>query len=329
MSVWFRSGLLITILLFFCIPGLAADDVDEGSDQGWYVIHCNVQLAKVYLDDKYVGETQGSGGTLTVPVYVTGSPPKILRVQKYGYAPFVTSIDTVPTQGKTVDLYTTLNELADTTQTSVGGDVGWYVVHCNIDGATVMFDASNKGEIARGVVYVPFYSTGTPYARYTVSKEGYKTYTADIADVPGKGETIDLYATLNPVATTVTTTTLPTKIGGDVGWYTVHCNIDGAAVAFDNDAKGQIVRGNLSVKVYTTGTPYKTFTVYKQGYVPYTGTIDTYPTKGETIDLYATLNAQSGTNATPVSTQKSPLAVWTSGLAVIITVIAAQRVEKK
>jgi len=322
-------GLILTLIVLFSVFPVTADTAMVGGDQGWYVIHCNVQLAKVYLDDKYVGETQGAGqgGTLTVPVYTTGTPPKILRVQKYGYSTYVNSITEVPGQGGSVDLYATLNQISPSSTTSVGGDVGWYVVHCNIDGATVMFDESNRGEISQGMVYVPVYSTGTPYRKYTVKKDGYTTVTANIASVPGKGETIDLYATLNPVATTVTTQAI---IGGDTGWYTVHSNVEGATVTFDNVAKGEIANGLLRVRVYVTGTPYKTFTVYKTGYAPYTGTIDTYPKKGETVDLMAPLNGQPETTTLPVSTtQKSPVPVWIAGLALVIGVAVASVNSRK
>ena len=324
-----RAGLILTLIVLFSVFPVTADTATVGGDQGWYVIHCNVQLAKVYLDDKYVGETQGGvqGGTLTVPVYTTGTPPKTLRVQKNGYSTFVDSIDKVPDQGGSVDLYATLNQISGTSTTVVGGDVGWYVVHCNIDGATVMFDESNRGEITQGMVYVPVYSTGTPYQKYTVKKDGYTTFTANIANVPGKGATIDLYATLNPVATTATTQAI---LGGDVGWYAVHSNVEGATVTFDNDAMGQIAGGLLKVRVYVTGTPYKTFTVYKPGYAPYTGTIDTYPGKGETVDLTATLNAQPETTPLPVSTtRKSPVPVWISGLALVIGIAVATIKSRK
>jgi len=313
---------LVIILVVLCLAlPVTADTATDGGDQGWYVIHCNVQLAKVYLDDKYVGETQGvgQGGTLTVPAYTTGTPAKTIRVQKNGYSTFVDSITAVPEQGGSVDLYATLNQISGTSTTSVGGDVGWYVVHCNIDGATVMFDESNRGEITQGLVYVPVYSTATPYQKYTVKKDGYTSFTETIAHVPGKGETIDLYATLNPVATTATTQAI---IGGDTGWYAVHSNVDGATVTFDNEAKGQIADGILKVRVYVTSTPYKTFTVYKAGYAPYTGTIDTVPGKGETVDLTANLNAQPETTIPVTTTPKSPLPVWISGLALVICVAA-------
>jgi len=318
--------LVLAIMTSCCIFPVVADDAVIGGDQGWYVIHCNVYGADVYFDDKYVGTVQM--GTLTVPVYTTGTPYKIIKVQKHGYAPYVNSITQVPDKGGTVDLYATLNPLPVTTQTVIGGDVGWYVVHCNIDGATVLFDDSNRGEISQGVVYVPVYSTGTPYREYTVKKDGYTTFKGTIDGVPGKGQTIDLYATLNPMAASTTT---PATIGGDIGWYAVHCNIDGATVTFDNDVKGQIAQGNLTVQVYVTGTPYKTYTVYKTGYAPYTGTIDRYPAKGETIDLYAPLHPEATAATLPSSspTRKSPVPAGICGLALAIAGAAAAIASRK
>lgn len=307
------------LLVFLCglciVPAAAANTADNG-DTGWYVIHCNVEWAKVYLDDKYVGQT--SLGTVTVPVSVS-SPPKIIRVQKSGYATFQNSISKVPGKGESVDLYTTINLLPETTETAVGGDVGWYVVHCNIEGATVLFDDSNRGGITRGVVYVPIYSTGTPYKKFTVKKDGYMTVVADIPTVPGKGETYDLYATLNPVTPVATT---PVKVGGDTGYYQIHCNVDGAMVSFDNVEMGQVKGGNLTVKVYVTGTPYKTFTVFKDGYLPYTSTIERVPAKNETVNLYVTLVSKSGaTPATTTPTRTSPVSVWVCGLSLVVVAV--------
>jgi hypothetical protein len=166
----------------------------------------------------------------------------------------------------------------------------------------VLLDAANKGEISQGVVYVPVYSTATPYRSFTVKMDGYTTDKGTISRVPLKGESIDLYATINPVATPTAT---PPGIGGEIGWYNVHSNVDGATVTFDNDVKGKTAKGMLSVQVFVTGTPYRAFTVNKPGYVPYTGTIGQYPAKGQTVDLYATLNAEPAT--APVPTTKSPL----------------------
>lgn len=318
MKTGYSIVLILCLFLVACSIPSSADSGIIGGDQGWYVIHCNVYGSNVYFDDKFVGTVQM--GTLTIPAATTGTPYKTIRVQKYGYSTFVDSITSVPEKGGSVDLYATLNQLPDTTQTSVGGDMGWYVVHCNIDGARVQFDSSDKGEISNGLVYVPVYSTGTPYKAFTVSKDGYSTYSGSLSNVPGKGETIDLYATLNPVAATPAITTALGQTGGDVGYYIIHSNVNGADVSLDNNPKGQIYNGTLIVQVYVTGTPYKTFTVYKSGYAPFTGTISQYPKNGETIDLNAQLTpSASGTAPSPTSTtRQSPLSVGVSGLAFII-----------
>jgi hypothetical protein len=302
-----RSYLAFVSVLFLaaCILPVAADTT--GAEQGWYVIHCNVYGAKVYIDDKYVGTVQQ--GALNVQV-ATNVTYKTLRVQKIGYSTFTNKIATVPEKGESVDLYVTLAELPDATRTtSTDGDVGWYLVHCNIDGATVLFDDTNRGTISQGVLYVPVYSSAEPYAEFTVIKDGYRTVTGNIADTPEKGETIDLYATLNPSASTAAATAATSAApAGNTGWYRVHCNVNGSTVSFDNDPKGQIAQGTLSVQVDVSSTPVKTFTVFKSGYLPYTGTIDQYPQKGETIDLYATLSpGETGDSATPVQTQQSPI----------------------
>ncbi|MCQ8893068.1 MAG: PEGA domain-containing protein [Methanolinea sp.] len=193
----------------------------------------------------------------------------------------------------------------------IGGDQAWYAVHCNEDGAKVFFDGEYKGDIQGGVLNVPVYTTGTPYKTYSVQKEGYTTFSDTIPGVPGKGETFDLYATLNPMQPTQ-----PPLIGGDVGWFTVHCNVDGASVSFDNSPQGVITNGVLTVQVYTTATPFRTYTVTKPGYQVYTGTIDRYPGKGETVDLYATLNPAPTPTPTksPLVAILVPVAVGAAGL---------------
>ncbi len=200
----------------------------------------------------------------------------------------------------------------------IGGDQAWYAVHCNVDGAGVFFDGEYKGEVQGGVLNVPVYTTGTPYMTYTVEKEGYTTFSDSIPAVPGKGETFDLYATLNPAQPAQ-----PPLIGGDIGWFTVHCNVDGASVSFDNTPQGVITNGILTVQVYTTATPYRTFTVTMAGYQPYTGTIDRYPGKGETVDLYATLNP-----APTLPPTKSPMTLLSVLAAVgAAGILALQRKE--
>jgi hypothetical protein len=80
-------------------------------------------------------------------------------------------------------------------------------------------------------------------------------------------------------------------IGGDMGTYRVHCNVEAARVYFDGEFKGTITSGFLDVPVYTTGTPYRSFSIEKEGYYPYSGQFTSVPAKGSVVDIYATMSA--------------------------------------
>jgi len=81
-------------------------------------------------------------------------------------------------------------------------------------------------------------------------------------------------------------------IGGDEGWVRVHCNAEGASASLSGGPGCTISGGECSIAVYSTGTPYTGFLVRKSGYTPdpYTGSLPGMPGKGETVDVYATLN---------------------------------------
>ena len=83
---------------------------------------------------------------------------------------------------------------------ATGGDVGWYTIHCNVDGADVYFDGTYKGQINSGVLSVGIYTTGTPYSTITVQKSGYYTASTSLPATPSAGESSDVYITLNPMA---------------------------------------------------------------------------------------------------------------------------------
>ena len=86
------------------------------------------------------------------------------------------------------------------TASAAGGDVGWYDIHCNIDGASVYFDGVYKGQIHSGVLSVGVYITATPYSSVSVQNDGYYTATAQLPATPAAGETANVYVTLNLVA---------------------------------------------------------------------------------------------------------------------------------
>lgn len=78
-------------------------------------------------------------------------------------------------------------------------------------------------------------------------------------------------------------------LGGEEGWITVYCNVDGASVYFDGTYKGTISGGSFTASVYTTATPFRTATVEKSGYTTYSSPI-TMPSAGQTTTIYATIN---------------------------------------
>lgn len=200
----------------------------------------------------------------------------------------------------------------------IGGDKAWFKVHCNIDGARVYFGGEYQGEITNGELYIEYFVTATPVTSYMVTKDGYTTYYGSIDYYPGKGEVVDLYATLQPAQPTPA----PPPIGGDIGWYTVYANVDGASVYFDNDYKGAITGGELNVQVYTTATPYTTYRVTKSGYSDFTGQITEYPGQGETVKLHA--NLQPKPDPTP---QPSPISLMTviAGISGAAALLLARR----
>ena len=78
------------------------------------------------------------------------------------------------------------------------------------------------------------------------------------------------------------------QIGGSEGWITIQCNVNGASVYFNGEYQGVISANQLTVPVYTTATPYRTYSVEKSGYYPASGDI-VMPEAGQTRTYTATL----------------------------------------
>ena len=290
-----RHVLLCLLIFAFCLwcAPVAASAPPGG--EGWLTINCDIDGASVYLDNTFRGTI--SGGSLDIENGVYSST---YSVKKDGYYDAGGDISYVP--GGEPNLVITVSLL----QKPVGSGKGWFTVHCNVDGASVAFNGVTRGTIAGGVFSQEVSTTGTPYTRYTVSRSGYVTWSGTISGMPSDGETIDLYSTLNPVETSVPTT-VETPIGGDAGWYTVSCNVNGASVYFDNAYKGTTREGGLAVQVYSTGTPYRTYRVEKNGYITSSGSLPAAPAKGQTVTVRITLEpASTLTPTVQPATQASP-----------------------
>jgi PKD repeat protein len=78
-------------------------------------------------------------------------------------------------------------------------------------------------------------------------------------------------------------------LGGDLGYYTVYCNVENATISMDGIAMGRINGGNLTIPVYVTGTPYRNIEVNAEGYKPYKGSLKRYPSAGQSIEIYVTM----------------------------------------
>jgi hypothetical protein len=113
------------------------------------------------------------------------------------------STENLLSMGTSEDLPNGLPEASDgpkvaneTPAIKVGGDKGYYLFHCNIDGAEVSFDEKVKGVITNGMLLVQVYLTATPYHNYSVSKEGYITVDGPLRPYPAKDQTKDINVTL-------------------------------------------------------------------------------------------------------------------------------------
>lgn len=102
-------------------------------------------------------------------------------------------------------------------------------------------------------------------------------------------------------------------IGGDQGWYRIHCNIDGADVYFDGQYKGTTYAGSLDVPVYTTATSFKTVRVEKSGYLTHSGSLPTEPGAGQTADVYVTLQPVETVGTIHVTSSPSGAAIYLNG----------------
>lgn len=180
--------LLSAALLVSMAAAMTGDTV--GGDIGYYQVNAGIDGADVYFDDDYKGVT-GEDGTLTVDVYVTGTPYTTYKVEKQGYDTYTAKITEYPAEGQIIELSATLE------QQMIGGDKGYYKVNANVEGASVYFDNDLKGATEQdGTLTVEVYTTGTPYTAYTVEKPGYITYNGEITEYPAAGQIVELSADL-------------------------------------------------------------------------------------------------------------------------------------
>ena len=188
-----------------------------------------------------------------------------------------------------------------------GPQVGWLTILSTPSGAEVSIDGT-----AAGVSPVTGRELGAGTHVILITMAGYEPYQTSKSIGAGEQAAVDAPLKEIPVTTVPTThaTEVPTTIattretgipitsgtggpclGCDKGWLRVNCNVNGATVSFDDLSAGcTVTGGSCDTEVTTTIMPFRTFTVQKPGYQIFTGTVTSWPAKGQTVNLYATLN---------------------------------------
>jgi len=165
--------------------------------------------------------------------------------------------------------------------------IGWITIASTPSGASATLDGHYVGATPVAGLEV---ASGTSHT-VRVTMDGYEPAERSVSVSAGEQAAADL--TLTPIVTPEPTP-LPTPerpIGSDKGWIRVNCNVDGATASLDDHSSGcTIAQGSCSIEVTVTGTPARTYTVQKPGYSIFTGAVPRMPSKGETVDVYATLD---------------------------------------
>ncbi len=93
-----------------------------GGDMGAYLVKANVDGANVTFDNDFKGVI--ANGTLNVEVYTTGTPYKVIKVEKTGYELYTANITQYPAKGETVTVDVVLVPLTtEETTAAVNGTV--------------------------------------------------------------------------------------------------------------------------------------------------------------------------------------------------------------
>jgi len=178
-------GLVISLVL--SVPPASAQ---IGGGQGWITISCNVDGASVSFDGSYQGTT--SGGSLTVPVYVTGQPFQSFTVTKAGYSSYSGPLS-MPADGQTLTFSAAIYPLS--TPTTPPPSTGSVSIDSSPRGAAVYFNGNYRGlsPVVVSDVYPGSYSVD-------VELDGYQSYLSTVTVYQGSQSSV--FASLVPQART-------------------------------------------------------------------------------------------------------------------------------
>jgi hypothetical protein len=170
------------------------------------------------------------------------------------------------------------------------GDYGYYQVGSSPSGSDVVFDGKFVGETP---ITVPVFSSSTPGHTLSVSKIGYITWTQSFSQNPVAGQTIPVFAPLQPTEATGSVKVLTSPSGALV-------NLDGTM-------------GQMSPWIYT-GVPVGGHVVqaFLSGFSPYSGPV--VVTAGQTTEVFTVLYPLTSTGALQVVTSPGGADLYLDGI---------------
>jgi hypothetical protein len=170
------------------------------------------------------------------------------------------------------------------------GDYGYYQVGSSPSGADVVFDGRFVGETP---ITVPVFSSSVPGHTISVSKIGYITWTQSFSQNPIPGQSIPIFAPLQPTAAT--------------GSIKVTTSPSGALVNLDG------TMGQMAPWIFT-GVPVGGHMVqaFLSGFSPYSGPVEVVP--GQTTEVYAVLYPLTSTGALQVVTSPGGADLYIDGI---------------
>jgi hypothetical protein len=168
-----RGARIACAVLLLCLIGSASAASGAG---GCYKVHCNVDRAFVSFDDRGVGYIDGR--VLQVDVFSYMAPNDNFTVEKEGYIPYTGLLPPLTGTGGCIDVHATL-------EPDLGsGRWGWICVRSTVDNARVFFDDEYVGMIRDGELCVLVDAGNFSYTTFSVRREGYETYSAEMPDPP-------------------------------------------------------------------------------------------------------------------------------------------------
>ena len=224
---------------------------------GWVTIISTPAGALVSVD----GVTKGT--TPVAAVELSSGTEHTVKISLAGYNPYETSVRLTPLEHTSVDATLVFTPIPEPTKTPtptptspaqpIGAGKGWIRVNCNVDGATVSFNELSSGcTVAGGSCSTEVGTAVTPFKTFTVQKPGYEIYTGQVTGWPKEGETIDFYATLNPLQTYGAIEVLTTPDGAVV-------TLDGTTQRYSPASFSSVTAGSHTIQVITSNfQPYVT-----------------------------------------------------------------------